>query len=82
MVNHLEKLPYCISHFLGYRKLNHKQKLLKPWRVYFWSFVAGWIGIALTEIIFTYGPSFQTHHAPMIVASFVCIICIANYAHI
>jgi hypothetical protein len=73
MTNYLEKIPYCVSHFLGYRKPNHKQKLLRPWKIYLWSFLAAWIGIAVLEIIFTYGPSFQTHQAPMIVASYVCL---------
>ncbi|KAI7908160.1 HPP family-domain-containing protein [Cokeromyces recurvatus] len=53
-----EKLPYVVSHFLGYR------------RIYLWSFIASWIGIAILEIIFTYGPSFKSYQTPMIVASF------------
>jgi uncharacterized membrane protein len=67
----VQKLPYFIAHFLGYRKPNHVQKKLPLWRIYFWSFLAAWIGIALLEIIFTYSPSFQSRHAPMIIASFV-----------
>ncbi|KAG1460080.1 hypothetical protein G6F56_006030 [Rhizopus delemar] len=66
----LEKLPYIVSYFLGYRKPNTKLKSLPVWRVYLWSFFAAWIGIALLEIIFTYSSSFQERHAPIIVASF------------
>lgn len=68
----LKKLPYFISYFLGYRKPNHVvKKVLPQWRVYIWSFLASWIGIALLEIIFTYSESFQAHDTPMIIASFV-----------
>ncbi|KAG2229719.1 HPP family-domain-containing protein [Thamnidium elegans] len=66
----LEKFPYFISYFLGYRKSNHNKKPIPQWRVYVWSFLAAWIGIALLEIIFTYSESFQNHDTPMIVASF------------
>lgn len=67
----LEKLPWFISHFLGYRKPSHVPKSLTLRRVLFWSFLAAWIGIALLEIMFSYSPLFQSHHTPMIIASFV-----------
>lgn len=70
----LEKFPYFISYFLGYRTPNHNKKPIPQWRVYVWSFLAAWIGIALLEIIFTYSESFQNHDTPMIIASFVNII--------
>lgn len=69
----LERLPYRVSYFLGYRKPNHTIKTLPSWRIYFWSFLASWIGIALLELIFTYSESFKAHNTPMIVASFVNI---------
>lgn len=70
----LERFPYFISYFLGYRKPDHNKKPIPQWRVYVWSFLAAWIGIALLEIIFTYSESFQNHDTPMIIASFVSII--------
>ncbi|KAI9356635.1 HPP family-domain-containing protein [Pilaira anomala] len=70
MTRLLKKLPYSISHFLGYRKPNYTPKKIPQWRIYFWSFLAAWIGIALLEIIFTYSFTFQSHQAPMIIASF------------
>ncbi|KAI8058655.1 HPP family-domain-containing protein [Gilbertella persicaria] len=70
MSRYLEKLPYFISHFLGYRKPDYKPKILPAWRIYLWSFLAAWLGIAVLEIVFTYGPSFQAHQTPMIIASF------------
>lgn len=69
----VEKLPYIVSHFLGYRKPNHVAKNLPVWRIYLWGFIAAWIGIAVIEIIFAYSPSFQSYHTPMIIASFVSI---------
>ncbi|KAI9279989.1 HPP family-domain-containing protein [Sporodiniella umbellata] len=69
-MSNLERLPYFISRFLGYRKPEYKRRILPLWRVILWSFLAAWIGIALLEVIFTYSPSFQEHHAPIIVASF------------
>ncbi|KAI8336468.1 HPP family-domain-containing protein [Blakeslea trispora] len=66
----LERFPYFISHFLGYRRPDYKPKTLPMWRVYFWSFLAAWIGIAVLEVVFAYGPSFTEHRAPIIVASF------------
>jgi hypothetical protein len=71
----LAKLPCFISYFLGYRKPNHVQKVLPQWRVLFWSFLAAWLGIALLEIIFTYSTNFESHNAPIIVASFVSSLC-------
>ncbi|KAI8066057.1 HPP family-domain-containing protein, partial [Thamnidium elegans] len=70
MTRLLKKFPYFISHFLGYRKPNYVPKKLPQWRIYFWSFLAAWIGIGLLEIIFTYSKSFQNYHTPMIIASF------------
>ncbi|OBZ84631.1 hypothetical protein A0J61_07321 [Choanephora cucurbitarum] len=66
----LEKIPYFISHFLGYRRPDHKSRTLAVWRIYLWSFLAAWIGIAVLEIVFAYGPSFTEHQAPIIIASF------------
>lgn len=71
MTKLLQRLPYFLSHFLGYRKPDHVAKVLPKWRVYSWTFIAAWIGIALLEIIFTYASSFQSRHTPMIIASFV-----------
>ncbi|KAL7321587.1 hypothetical protein PS15m_001345 [Mucor circinelloides] len=66
----LKKLPYALSHFLGYRGPDHALKKIPVWRIYIWCFIAAWLGIAVVEIIFAYGPSFQSHDTPMIVASF------------
>ncbi|KAK4521333.1 uncharacterized protein ATC70_011948 [Mucor velutinosus] len=66
----LKKLPYALSHFLGYRGPDHDLKKIPVWRIYFWCFIASWLGIAVVEVIFAYGPSFQAHNTPMIVASF------------
>lgn len=70
MVGVLQKLPYFISYILGYRKPSHIHKKIPQWRVYLWSFLASWIGIAIIEIIFTYSTTFQSHNIPMIIASF------------
>ncbi|KAL9539329.1 hypothetical protein MBANPS3_010328 [Mucor bainieri] len=69
----LKKLPYALSHFLGYRGPDHALKKIPVWRIYMWCFIASWLGIAVVEVIFAYGPSFQEHNTPMIVASFVSI---------
>lgn len=69
----LDRIPYPISHFLGYRKSTWKPKLLPAYRVYFWSFIAAWISIAVLACICTYGASFKQHNTPMIIASFVKI---------
>lgn len=69
-MSRLQKLPYFISYFLGYRKPNYEPKKIPQWRIYFWSFLAAWTGIALLEILFTYSSAFRLHHSPMIVASF------------
>ncbi|GAN10023.1 hpp family protein [Mucor ambiguus] len=66
----LKKLPYALSHFLGYRGPDHALEKNSVWRIYMWCFIASWLGIAVVEVIFAYGPSFQAHNTPMIVASF------------
>ncbi|KAI8373613.1 HPP family-domain-containing protein [Choanephora cucurbitarum] len=70
MTRLLAKFPYFISYFLGYRRPDHKPKTLAVWRIYLWSFLAAWIGIAVLEIVFAYGPSFIEHQSPIVIASF------------
>ncbi|KAF7722294.1 hypothetical protein EC973_003478 [Apophysomyces ossiformis] len=67
----LASLPTWLSWWFGYRSTQAKpKKPLPSWRVWFWSFIGAWLGIAILEVVFIYGPGFLQYDASAIVPSF------------
>ncbi|KAE8356152.1 HPP family protein [Aspergillus coremiiformis] len=61
-------LPRPISHFLGYR--DKPPKALGNLVIAFWSLVGVFCGVLIVAEVSLHIPSFQSHQAPVIVASF------------
>lgn len=63
------RLPGFISRFLGYRREKPAETgNLMP---IFWAFISIFAAILVLEVTVAHVPSFESHNAPMIVASFV-----------
>ncbi|KAF7587202.1 hypothetical protein BBP40_007564 [Aspergillus hancockii] len=62
-------LPRPISHFLGYRG-DKPPKALGNIVIAFWSLIGVFCGVLIVSEVSLHVPSFQHHHAPIIVASF------------
>lgn len=65
----IERLPYPIAHFLGYRKQQHKE--VPAVFIWIWAFIGAFTGIILVEVIFKYSPVIQQYNPPIIIASLV-----------
>jgi hypothetical protein len=66
----LERIPYPIAHFLGYRR-----ETPPPENTYIqilWSFIGVFSSIAAIELVSRQVPLFRAHGGPIIVGSFVC----------
>lgn len=63
-------LPYPISYFLGHRK--QPLKAIGNLIIVAWAFLGIFVGLIVVEIVTKQVPIFQDHHAPIIIASFVC----------
>lgn len=63
-------LPQPISRFFGYRK-TLAPKPLGNLVIAFWSMIGVFCGVLVVAEVSEHIPSFQAHHAPIIVASFV-----------
>lgn len=65
-------IPYPVAHFLGYRKAKPANTgNLMPT---FWAFVGIFCAIIILQVVSMHIPSFESHHAPAIVGSFVRIV--------
>ncbi|KAE8383293.1 HPP family-domain-containing protein [Aspergillus bertholletiae] len=62
-------LPRPISHFLGYRG-DKPPKNLGNLVIVFWTLIGVFCGVLVVAEVTMHVPSFQNHHAPIIVASF------------
>ncbi|KAF9078412.1 HPP family-domain-containing protein [Rhodocollybia butyracea] len=64
----LSRLPYFISHFLGYRP----SEPAPPGHltVWFWSFIGAFCGLSIIQIVFVYAEYFIERGAPSIVPSY------------
>lgn len=65
----LERLPYWVAHFLGYRK--SEPKVMHPLLAIVWAFVGVVGSIMLISLATERIAVFRDHGAPVIVASFV-----------
>ena len=63
-------LPRPISHFLGYRG-DHPPRALGNLVIAFWSLIGAFCGVLVVAEASKHVSSFQQHHAPVIIASFV-----------
>ncbi|PLN83165.1 HPP family protein [Aspergillus taichungensis] len=63
------RLPRPISHFLGYRG-DHPPRALGNLVIAFWSLIGAFCGVLVVAEVSKHVPSFQQHHAPVIIASF------------
>ena len=63
------RLPRPVSHVLGHRR--EKPGLLGNLIVAVWSLIGVFCGVALVAAVSNHVPLFQTHHAPIVVGSFV-----------
>ncbi|RLL99939.1 hypothetical protein CFD26_103733 [Aspergillus turcosus] len=62
-------LPRPVSHFLGYRE-DQPPKAVGNLLITFWALIGAFCGVLVVAEVFLHVPSFQAHHAPIIVASF------------
>ncbi|KAL4890138.1 HPP family-domain-containing protein [Aspergillus ambiguus] len=62
-------LPRPVSHFLGYRGGHHPQAIGNL-LIAFWSLIGAFCGVLVVAEVCMHVPSFQSHHAPIIVGSF------------
>lgn len=65
-------LPRPVSHFLGYRG-DQPPKAVGNLLIAFWALIGAFCGVLVVAEVCLHVPSFQAHHAPIIVASFVSI---------
>lgn len=66
----LERLPYGVSHFLGYRR--EEPKPVHPVVAISWAFVGVLSSLLLITLATERIPAFRDNGSPVIVASFVC----------
>ncbi|GES58045.1 HPP family protein [Aspergillus terreus] len=62
-------LPRPISHFMGYRGDHHPQAMGNL-LIALWSLIGAFCGVIVVAEVCMHVPSFQSHHAPIIVGSF------------
>ncbi|KAF7128374.1 hypothetical protein CNMCM5793_003104 [Aspergillus hiratsukae] len=62
-------LPRPVSHFLGYRG-DQPPKAVGNLLITFWALIGAFCGVLVVAEASLHVPSFQAHHAPIIVASF------------
>lgn len=63
-------LPRPVSHFLGYRE-DQPPKAVGNLLISFWALIGAFCGVLVVAEVSLHVPSFQAHHAPIIIASFV-----------
>lgn len=63
-------LPRPVSHFFGYRG-DQPPKAVGNLVIAFWALIGAFCGVLVIAEVSLHVPSFQAHHAPIIVASFV-----------
>ncbi|KAL4897158.1 HPP family-domain-containing protein [Aspergillus ambiguus] len=65
----LARLPWWLSHWLGYRP-NGPAKPLPPYLRWAWSFIAAFCGLCVVQAIFNYSDYFASRGVPGIIASY------------